>query len=168
MKKTLILLMLTNALASAAPPPGGLPALPAPKAAAAGPRLVLAWDSSPSGYPVDGYRVYWGFAAHTYTNMVNAGTNLQATVTNLVPSATYYFAATAYLGALESAFSVELAHTMAAPATNRIVTIAGQVSGDLAAWAPWSAFTPIVLTNPAGTQYYRLTITETKVKGDAK
>ena len=49
----------------------------------------------------------------TYTNVVNAGTNLTATVSNLVAPRTYYFAATAYdTNALESDYSSEVSLTI--------------------------------------------------------
>ena len=67
--------------------------------------LTLAWDPS-SDPSVVGYRLYEGNASQTYTNLVDVGTNLVATVSGLVPGATYFFAVTAYDDTgLESAFS---------------------------------------------------------------
>src|SRR6516165_5355750 len=57
--------------------------------------LTLAWD--PSTDPtVVGYDVYYGGASGVYTNMIDVGTNTTVTISNLVPGATYYFAATTY------------------------------------------------------------------------
>ena len=72
--------------------------------------VTLAWDASPgtNNGPL-GYRVYDGVASRTYTNVMDAGSNLQYTVTGLVSSVTYYFAATAYdTNGLESDFSNEV------------------------------------------------------------
>ena len=77
--------------------------------------IKLAWDPSASD-PTNGsvgYKVYYGAASATYTNTVNAGTNLTASVTNLSKGQTYYFAATAYLtNGLESDYSQEISWSM--------------------------------------------------------
>lgn len=71
----------------------------------------LAWDASPDA-SVRGYRVYWGAASRTYTNSLDAKSNLMATVSGLVEGITYYFAATAYDGdRVESVFSNEATNT---------------------------------------------------------
>lgn len=72
--------------------------------------VTLAWDPSPDP-GVAGYRMYYGVASRTYTNMVDVGPATSATVGNLVEGVIYYFAATAYdtLG-LESSFSAEISY----------------------------------------------------------
>ena len=79
-------------------------------------RLTLAWDPSTDASVV-GYRLYEGLASESYTNVVDVGSNLQVSVANLVPGATYYFAVTAYDSTgLESAFSGEISYTVPATA----------------------------------------------------
>lgn len=53
----------------------------------------LAWDASPDHSIITNYFVRYGITSGTYTNAVNAGTNLSATVSNLNPRVRYYFAA---------------------------------------------------------------------------
>ena len=77
--------------------------------------ITLAWDPSPDTN-VTGYNLYWGLASRTYSEVRNAGTNCQTTITNLLRDTPYYFAATAYDGwGLESDYSDECAYT--APTT---------------------------------------------------
>jgi hypothetical protein len=74
--------------------------------------LTLAWDPS-SDPSVVGYRLYEGIAGQYYTNVMDIGNNLMATVLSLVPGETYYFAVTAYdSSGLESAFSGEIGYTV--------------------------------------------------------
>lgn len=74
--------------------------------------VTLAWGPSPSP-GVTGYNLYYGGASHTYTNVIDCGTNTTCTVSNLIGGATYYFAATAYNAVgLESDYSAELSYTM--------------------------------------------------------
>lgn len=81
----------------------------------AGESVTLAWDASPST-GITAYRVYYGPASRTYTNFVSVpGTQLTAVVSNLVQGATYYFAATALAGELESDFSNEVSYTVPRP-----------------------------------------------------
>jgi Fibronectin type III domain len=74
--------------------------------------IVLAWNAVPSTNNVSFYKLYWGPSSANYTNVLNAGTNTTATVTNLPWGGTYYFAATAVkvvgTNLLESAFSNEV------------------------------------------------------------
>ena len=72
--------------------------------------VTLAWD--PSADPtVSGYRVYYGAATGNYTNLVDVGSATSITLSNLVPAATYYFAATTYsLAGMESAYSAEVSY----------------------------------------------------------
>ena len=77
--------------------------------------VSLAWNPS-SGTNIAGYRIHYGGASRTYTNMVSAGSATSATISNLTGGATYYFAATAYdTSGLESDFSNEATNTLAMP-----------------------------------------------------
>jgi hypothetical protein len=94
-------------------------------------RVTLAWDPSACGTAA-GYQVHWGGAARDYTNSLDAGTNLVATV------------------ALRSL------------PTNRVVTArvvsASSLAGPWTADAQWSA---VSWTNPAAPQrWYRLVLEE--------
>lgn len=75
-------------------------------------QVILAWDAPTIG-PVSGYKIYWGGKPGIYTNSVNAGPWLAATVTNLMNGKTYYFVARTYdeLGK-ESAPSNEVFYTI--------------------------------------------------------
>jgi len=77
--------------------------------------VTLAWDASPSP-EVTGYKIYFGPSSRNYTNVINVGNVLVATVTNLSTGGTYFFAATAYDGGgLESDFSNEVSYTVPVP-----------------------------------------------------
>lgn len=69
--------------------------------------VTLAWDASlDSG--VTTYYVYYGFPSGDYTNRVEVKNKLYTTITNIIVGGTYYFAATASAGGLESDFSNEV------------------------------------------------------------
>jgi len=74
--------------------------------------LSLAWD--PSTDPsVVGYRLYLGCASQMYTNVTDVAGLATITISNLIPSTTYYFAVTAYYETgLESEFSGEISYTV--------------------------------------------------------
>ncbi len=55
----------------------------------------VAWNPSPDS-SVTGYNVYYGTSSHSYMNMVSVGNVTSATINNLTPGVTYYFAATAH------------------------------------------------------------------------
>ena len=57
--------------------------------------VSLAWDADPEK-TVAGYLVHYGSVSGVYTNSLNVGTNINATVPGLQEGATYYFAVTAY------------------------------------------------------------------------
>jgi hypothetical protein len=72
--------------------------------------VTLAWDSS-TDPTVTGYNVYYGGASGTYTNEICAGNATNATISGLVPGATYYFAATTYAALdMESPLSSEVSY----------------------------------------------------------
>jgi hypothetical protein len=74
--------------------------------------VALAWDPD-SGDNIAGYNLYYGPGSLTYTNMVQVGDVTQATVTNLCPGATYYFAITSVdASGAESDYSAELIYTV--------------------------------------------------------
>ncbi|HWW01934.1 MAG TPA: fibronectin type III domain-containing protein [Candidatus Acidoferrum sp.] len=105
--------------------------------------VTLAWDPS-SDPTVIGYRIYYGLAAGTYTNMVDVGAATSVTVSNLVPGATYQFAATTYnLAGLESAYSTEISYTVPALPVNQPPTL--------------SPIADVTINENAGTQTVNLT-----------
>jgi hypothetical protein len=85
--------------------------------------VTLAWSSS-ADTNVVGYRIYYGVASRSYTNMIDVGDALTATVTNLVEGTTYYFAATAYniLG-MESEYSDEVLYMVPTSGGNQPPTL---------------------------------------------
>lgn len=73
--------------------------------------VTLAWDREAATNNIASYHVYWGVASRVYTNSISAGTNITATVTNLVRGVNYYFAATATAtNGLESDYSLEVSY----------------------------------------------------------
>jgi fibronectin type 3 domain-containing protein len=113
--------------------------------------VTLSWNASPSP-DIAGYRVHYGPASRSYTNIVEAGNVMSTTVSGLVSGATYYFAVTAYnaLG-LESVFSNETTFPSGlatvrirlTPARQAVLTVSGvvgrtyqiQATQDLKNWA---------------------------------
>lgn len=55
----------------------------------------FAWDANSDGVTT-GYKIYYGSQSGNYTQFINVGSNLQATISNLSVPATYYFAVVAY------------------------------------------------------------------------
>jgi len=80
-------------------------------ALAAGPsgyNAPLQWNASTSA-GVIGYRLYYGGASGSYTNVIEVGNVTSNTVAGLAPGATYFFAVTAYdANGNESAYSNEI------------------------------------------------------------
>jgi hypothetical protein len=109
--------------------------------------LTLAWD--PSTEPsVSGYRLYQGGQSQVYTNILDIGQQTTLTISNLAPSASYYFAVTAYDDSgLESAFSGEINYTVPASLT--------QPPNLLGLSFAQTPLNPVVLTGtgPAGAIY---------------
>jgi ACR3 family arsenite efflux pump ArsB len=78
--------------------------------------VALAWSAS-TDPTVAGYNLYYGGDSQTYTNTVAVGDVTSATVSGLLPGATYFFAATAVNNVgLESVFSNEISYQV--PASN--------------------------------------------------
>ena len=74
--------------------------------------VTMAWNRNTNSI-VTGYKVHYGGASGSYTNLVNAGGATNATISGLIPGTTYYFAATSYAASgLESVFSGEVAYTV--------------------------------------------------------
>ena len=70
--------------------------------------VILAWDPSPGTNVIANYKVHYGVASATYTDVVSAGTNTTVSISNLVNGTTYYFASTAVdTSGLESDYSSE-------------------------------------------------------------
>ncbi|MBN9691338.1 MAG: host-nuclease inhibitor Gam family protein [Verrucomicrobia bacterium] len=68
----------------------------------------LTWDPNTEA-DLGGYRVYYGPASRSYTNVVNVGRTNVARVTGLLDGAAYFFAVTAYnTNGLESDYSNEV------------------------------------------------------------
>lgn len=125
--------------------------------AALGASVSLAWDASPGTNVIAHYNVYWGRATRTYTNAVNVGTNLTATITNLIAGPTYHFAATATdASGLESDYSDEVTWTWLPPTNVVTVTLAVETnSWPTGAWSDWCTLPVTTITNPLAPIYYR-------------
>lgn len=55
-------------------------------------RVTLSWDAAAEHRLLTNYAVHYGAASGNYTNVLNAGTNLSLTVSNLLTGVRYYFA----------------------------------------------------------------------------
>src|ERR1700756_4132183 len=72
---------------------------------------TLGWDAEPP-VTVSGYYLYYGGASGVYTNKLDVGTNITATVSNLVAGASYFFAVSSYdAQRLKSTLSSEVSLT---------------------------------------------------------
>ena len=106
MKKILALFLLVFLVVGLVPHASALPSTNVVKS------VGLAWNPSPDSI-VNGYRVYYGVASRSYSTMIDAGSNTNLVISNLVMGTTYYFAATAYTtNGLESDFSAEAIYTV--------------------------------------------------------
>jgi hypothetical protein len=91
---------------------GCLSLLEATTVSAALPSVTLAWNPSPANN-IAGYRLYLGLSSGTYATSLDVGATTNATLANLTPGMTYYFAVTAYdTNNLESPFSGEINYTI--------------------------------------------------------
>lgn len=74
------------------------------------PSVTLAWNPSPANN-IAGYRLYLGLFSHNYATMLDVGATTNASLSNLSPGTTYFFAVTAYdTNGLESPFSGEISY----------------------------------------------------------
>lgn len=72
---------------------------------------TLGWDAEPPG-TVSGYYLYYGSASGVYTNKLDVGTNIMATVSNLMAGNNYFFAVSSHdADGLESVLSSEVSLT---------------------------------------------------------
>jgi len=97
--------------------------------------ITLAWnpDADPS---VAGYALYYGTASHDYSTRIDAGTNITASVSNLLQGPTYYFAATAYdTNGVESPPSNEVSYNVPVTTGSLLVTLIP--AGAISAGAQW-------------------------------
>jgi len=84
--------------------------------------VALSWNPS-SDAGVAGYRIYYGGASGTYTNVLDAGSATSITVSGLVAGSTNYFSATEYdAGTNESSYSSEVVYVAPIGAHNSIIT----------------------------------------------
>jgi hypothetical protein len=75
--------------------------------------VTVAWDEN---NPVpEGYIVYWGTSSGNYPNSHDVGAATQYTIPGLQDGLTYYFAVKARDDGNESAYSLEISHTVATP-----------------------------------------------------
>ena len=58
------------------------------------PAVILAWDANPEA-DISSYRLSYGTTTGSYSNVIDVGTNLEASVPNLVQGNVYYFAVSA-------------------------------------------------------------------------
>src|SRR5215471_9428230 len=76
------------------------------------PSVTLAWNPSPASN-IAGYRLYLGLSSGNYATSLDVGATTNATLANLTPGTTYFFAVTAYdTNRLESPFSGEISYTV--------------------------------------------------------
>jgi hypothetical protein len=89
-----------------------------------GAAVTLAWDANTEP-DLAGYKIHYGTASGDYSDSIDLGNTTQYTLTGLDEGVTYYLAATAYdVDNNESAYSVELVHTIA-ESTHTITASAG-------------------------------------------
>jgi Bacterial Ig domain len=138
---------------------GGLLAL-TPLAALAAGTVTLAWDPSPATNAIASYNLYYGAGSATYTNVLAAGTNTTASVSNLVEGATYYFAATAVdTNGLESNYSTEVSTVIPVKLTNQPPTLNALASVTINESAGLQTVNLAGITSGATNEIQTLTVT---------
>ncbi|MFV1995119.1 MAG: Ig-like domain-containing protein, partial [Verrucomicrobiales bacterium] len=106
--------------------------------------VTLAWDANPEP-DIAGYRVSYGTQSATYTETIDVGNVLTATIPNLGAGITYYFVLTAYNTAnLESAPSAEVVSNPDPPNQLPSVNLTSPASG-----SPFTAPAAIALSASA-------------------
>jgi hypothetical protein len=73
--------------------------------------ITLAWSPS-SSHNVFGYKLYYGPASNTYSNVVYTGLSTSNTVNGLVMGKTYYFVVSSYDLFFESDYTKEIVYTV--------------------------------------------------------
>ena len=97
--------------------------------------VTLAWDASSPATNVAGYNVYVGGASRTYTNILNAGTNLTKTV---------------QLGEVLS--------------TNLVISLKAYCATNIAGpWSVFTNWPEVKWTNAAGTKFIKSVVTVTNL-----
>ena len=87
------------------------------------PTVTLAWNANTEP-DVAGYRVYYGVASRTYTNMTDVGNITTNRIAGLVEGVNYFFAVSAYNAAgAESDFSDEVSYLVPVTLPNQSPTI---------------------------------------------
>ena len=152
MRLPLFILFLATAALAVEPPP--LPTAP-PPVVRRGRTVTLAWDASET--PGCSYTVYWG-STEAFSNVVDCGTNLTATLTGLPMVCDLMFCVSASSGGLESDPSNEVILRRYTPSTNLVVRITGEhMQTGPTVKGPWTAFgsTTVWLTNPTATVFWK-------------
>lgn len=98
---------------------------------ASGLSITLRWNPNLER-DIAGYRLYYGDREHPFSEVINVGNIVTATVSNLVGGNTYYFAVTAYnTGGFEGSFSNVVSYTVpnaTPPPTTPTPTPSGQIT----------------------------------------
>ena len=104
--------------------------------------VTLVWDAN-FERDVAGYRLYYGTVPHTYTERIDVGNVVTATVSNLPGGVVYFFAVTAYnrIG-VESLFSNAVTYTASAPTPSPVPTPTAIPSA-----------TPFIIVSPPGVNF---------------
>lgn len=106
--------------------------------------MTVAWAPETSAL-VTGYHLYAGTQSGVYTDLIDAGTATSASISNLQPDTTYYFAVAAYGSAgLDSAPSNEVSFTTSPVASNQTVMLLSATTVIINVLAPGSPATDSV------------------------
>ena len=84
--------------------------------------VTLMWDANLEG-DIAGYRLHYGIGPRNYTQEIDVGNSITATVSNLTEGSVYFFALTAYNTAgLESLFSNAVVYAVPVPTPSPVPT----------------------------------------------